>query len=64
MKYVVHVEQGEEGGYRAVCPEMGLSASGLGASNALDAMRDEIRYRLELCPCTSVDDAFVQLDVM
>lgn len=63
MKYSVSLEQGEGGEYTASCSEMGLSASGLSASNALDALRDEIRYRLEMCPCTSVSDDFVQLDV-
>ena len=64
MKYSVSLEQGEGGGYTASCPEMGLSSSGLSAGNALDALRDEIRYRLEMCPCTSVSDDFVQLEVM
>lgn len=63
MKYAVSLEQGEGGDYTASCPEMGLSASGLSAANALDALRDEIRYRLEMCPCTSVGDDFVQLEV-
>ena len=63
MKYSVNLEQGEGGGYIASCPEMGLSSSGLSASNALDTLRDEIRYRLEMCPCTSVGDDFVQLEV-
>jgi hypothetical protein len=49
--------------YSASCPELGLTARGLGAACALDALRDEIRYRLELCPCTSVDEDFVQLDI-
>lgn len=63
MKYAVSLEQGEGGEYTASCAELGLSTSGLSASNALDALRDEIRYRLEMCPCTSVGDDFVQLDV-
>lgn len=63
MKYAVSLSSDEDGGYVATCAEMGLSASGLSASNALDALRDEIRYRLEMCPCTSVSDDFVQLDV-
>lgn len=63
MKYAVHLEQGEGGDYVASCPELGLSTSGLGAASALDALRDEIRYRLELCPCTAVDEDFVQLEV-
>jgi hypothetical protein len=36
----------------------------LSPANALDALRDEIRYRLELCPCTGVGDDYVELDVV
>ena len=63
MNYAVSLEAGEGGEYTATCAELGLSVRGLGPSNALDALRDEIRYRLEMCPCTSVDDDYVQLDV-
>ncbi|MBN92648.1 MAG: hypothetical protein CL928_01040 [Deltaproteobacteria bacterium] len=30
---------------------------------ALDQMRDEIRFRVEFCPCSAVADDYVQLDV-
>lgn len=63
MKYSVTVEQGEGGGYVASCAELGISTTGLSAANALDALRDEIRYRIEMCPCTTVSDDYVQLDV-
>ncbi|HMP75362.1 MAG TPA: hypothetical protein PKE12_03600 [Kiritimatiellia bacterium] len=63
MKYAVNVEQGEGGEYVASCAELGVSTTGLSAANALDALRDEIRYRLEMCPCTTVGDDYVQLDV-
>ena len=39
-------------------------ATGLSQTNALDSLREEIRYRVELCPCTTVDDSFVELDVV
>ncbi|MCO5045811.1 MAG: hypothetical protein J5I99_09665 [Verrucomicrobia bacterium] len=63
MKYAVNVAQGEDGQFVASCEALGLSTTGLSAANALDVMRDEIRYRLEMCPCTSVGDDYVQLDV-
>jgi len=63
MNYAVYLEAGEGGAYTATCPELGLTARGLGAACALDALRDEIRYRLELCPCTSVDEDFVSLNI-
>jgi hypothetical protein len=50
-------------GYVASCEDPQCSGHGLSPSNALDALREEIRYRLELCPCTTVDDNFVELDV-
>ena len=42
---------------------MACNASGLSPTNALDMLREEIRYRLELCPCTTVNDDFVELNV-
>ncbi len=32
-------------------------------AEALDKIRAEIRYRIELCPCTGVEDDYVQLEV-
>jgi hypothetical protein len=32
-------------------------------AEALEKLRAEIRYRIELCPCTGVDDDYVQLEV-
>jgi hypothetical protein len=57
------VETGSDGSV-AECESMQCSATGLSPTNALDALRDEIRYRLELCPCTTVDDDFVELNVV
>jgi hypothetical protein len=30
---------------------------------ALARLRDEIRYRIELCPCSGVDDEYVQVEL-
>ncbi len=62
MKYTVSIHS-DDGEYIAECPDLSLTTRALSPSNALDALRDEIRYRLELCPCTSVDDDFVELDI-
>ena len=32
-------------------------------AQALEGLRAEIRYRLEYCPCSGVEDDHVQLDV-
>ena len=63
MRYEVTVEAGSDG-YVASCEDPQCSATGLSPTNALDSLREEIRYRLELCPCTTVDDAFVELNVV
>ena len=31
---------------------------------ALAKLRDEIRYRIEYCPCTGVEDSFVQVELV
>jgi len=62
MKYAVSL-QCEDGEYVAECAEMNLTARSLSPGNALDALREEIRYRLELCPCTSVDEDYIEFEV-
>jgi hypothetical protein len=51
-------------GFVAECEGVACSGKGLSPTNALDALRDEIRYRLELCPCTTVNDDYVELNVV
>lgn len=64
MKFHAQVTATGQGDYLAACDESpGVSARGLSPSNALDRLRDELRYRLEYCPCSSVSDDFVELEV-
>ena len=63
MRFDVTVEQSSDG-FTASCESMACIATGLSPTNALDSLRDEIRYRLELCPCTTVNDDFVELNVV
>ena len=63
MKFDVTVQAGGDG-FVAECESMACSAQGLSPTNALDSLRDEIRYRLELCPCTTVNDDYVELNVV
>ena len=63
MRFDVTVESSSEG-FTAECESLQCSATGLSQTNALDSLREEIRYRLELCPCTTVDDSFVELNVV
>lgn len=55
---------GIDGGYVASCDDPQCIGHGLSPTSALDALREEIRYRLELCPCTTVDEEFVELQVV
>lgn len=63
MRFSATVQEDGAGEYVASCEAMGATARGLSASSALDALRDEIRYRAELCPCSSVSDDWVELVV-
>ena len=64
MRFDVSIEASDDGGYLASCDDPQCRSVGLSPGNALDALREEIRYRLELCSCTTVDDAFVELNVV
>ena len=63
MIFRVHVEETEEGDYLATCDDPSASAHGLSPANALDQLRAELRYQIELCPCSGVDDDYIQLRV-
>jgi hypothetical protein len=63
MRFDATVETNGDGGFVASCSDPQCQGYGLSPTNALDALRDEIRYRLELCPCTTVGDDFVELVV-
>jgi predicted RNase H-like HicB family nuclease len=64
VRFEVTVESSGDGGYVANCEDPQCNGRGLSPANALDALREEIRYRLELCPCTGVKETFVELDVI
>ncbi len=62
MRYEVHLSSGD-GEYMADCPELGLNSRGLSPGNALDRIRDAIRFQIELCPCSTVYEEEIELDV-
>ncbi|HVM51204.1 MAG TPA: hypothetical protein VMU04_24455 [Candidatus Acidoferrum sp.] len=64
VRFEATVAADADGGYIASCADPECSGHGLSPTNALDALREEIRYRLELCPCTGVADDYVELDVI
>ena len=63
MDFDARIEATGDGGYVATCSDPEVSALGLSGASALELLRAEIRYRLEMCPCSSVDDNYVQLRV-
>jgi hypothetical protein len=64
LRFEASVAAGSDGGYVASCEDPQCIGHGLSPTSALEALREEIRYRLELCPCTTVDEEFVELDVV
>jgi len=62
MKYTAQLEC-EDGEFVASCPELEVSAHGLSAGNALDALRRNIRFHVELCPCSTVEEEWIEMDV-
>ena len=48
----------------ATCSAPVCMARARDEGEALERLRAEIRYRLELCPCSGVDDDYVQLEVI
>ncbi len=63
MEFRVRLEETEGGDYLATCSEPPAQARGLSPTNALDQLRAELRYWVELCPCSGVDEDSIQLDV-
>jgi predicted RNase H-like HicB family nuclease len=64
MKFPVSVET-RGGEYVATSlGEPRCAVKGRSREEALDKIRKEIRYRIEHCPCTGVEDDFVELVVI
>ena len=50
-------------GCEATSDELDVTVRAASAASALEVLRAEIRYRIEWCPCTGVDDDFVELEL-
>ncbi len=59
----VRLQRQREGELVATCDSPTCMSRGASEDEALAKLRAEIRYRIELCPCTGVGDEYVQLDV-
>ncbi len=55
MRFHATLELSEAGEYVATCEQPSAQAHGLSPTNALDQLRRELRYQLQLCPCSGVD---------
>lgn len=64
MIFQASLEAIEEGEYLATCSDPMATATGLSPTSALESLRAEIRYRIELCPCSGVEDDFVELEFL
>ena len=65
MKYPVRVQPSFDGGFVATAVTFpNCSSRAATRDEALSKIRDEIRYRIELCPCTGVSDDFVELEIV
>jgi hypothetical protein len=59
----VRLRHQSDGAVLASCDRPLCMARGRSEAEALAKIRDEIRYRIEWCPCTGVEDDYVRLDV-
>jgi hypothetical protein len=58
----VRVQKGD-GAVVVTCQSPTCMSRGRTEAEALEKIRAEIRYRIEWCPCTGVDEDYVQLEI-
>ena len=66
MKFPCTIRRLPGGGWvaRSAGTNLGtVEVSASGREQALEKMRNELRYRRELCPCSGVPDDYVELEV-
>jgi hypothetical protein len=59
----VRLQRQSSGQVLATCDQPSCLARGRSDEEALARLSAEIRYRIEWCPCTGVEDDYVQLEV-
>ena len=64
MKYRVRVRQVSSGRFVANCDDPKCSASAPTREEALAKVRDEIQYLMEFCPCSSVKEGEIEIEVV
>jgi hypothetical protein len=61
--FSVRLRQTSDEQVLATCDRPSCLVRGRTEEEALAKIRAEIRYRIEWCPCTGVDDDYVRLEV-
>jgi len=63
MRFHATCSRADDGEFVASCDEQPIvTGRGLSPACALDRLREELRYRIELCPCSSVDEDYIELE--
>jgi len=62
--FQIRIQQQSDGYVLATCAAPVCLARARSEADALARIRAEIRYRIEWCPCTGVDDDYVQLEIV
>jgi hypothetical protein len=62
--FTVKIRRQSDGSVLATCDGPVCMARARDEAGALALIRDEIRYRLEFCPCSGVDEDYVQLQIV
>jgi hypothetical protein len=59
----VRVQKQRDGLVLVTCGQPVCLSRAATEAEALEKIKQEIRYRIEWCPCTGVDDEYVQLEI-
>jgi hypothetical protein len=59
----VRLQRQRDGGFVATCDAPVCMSRAATEEAVLEKIRSEIRYRIEWCPCTGVDEDYVQLAI-
>ena len=62
-RFQVRLQHQSDGSFLVTCNAPSCLSRARTEEEALTRIRSEIRYRLEWCPCTGVDDDYVQLEI-
>jgi hypothetical protein len=67
MKFSATISRENKGRFRATCHDANLGqveATGDSREQAIEKLRGELRYRLELCPCTGESYQHLEIEVV